>query len=155
MNKNIFKLFYISIPVIIIDQLTKRIVEKNIFLGGRVNIIKGILDISHVSNNGAAFGILRGWNWIFIIITLIAIGFVFFYYRRFQESNWMRTSLGFLLGGAIGNLIDRIRIGHVTDFVDFRFWPSFNVADISVSIGAVMLLIYMLRYNEEPNTITD
>lgn len=149
MNKKIAPFIYISIPVILIDQITKRIIEKNIAQGFRINVIKGILDISHVTNDGAAFGILRGWNWGFVIIALVAIGFIFFYYKRFQEDTWMRVSLGFLLGGAIGNLIDRVRIGHVTDFIDFRFWPAFNLADLSVSIGAFILIIYMLIYREE------
>lgn len=149
MNKKIAPFIYISIPVIIIDQILKIIVERNIPRGFRIKVIEGFLNISHVTNDGAAFGILRGWNWGFVIIAIIAIIFIIFYYKRFQESFWMRISLGFLLGGAIGNLIDRIRLGHVTDFIDFRFWPAFNVADISVSIGAVMLIIYMFKYSEE------
>lgn len=148
MNK-IASLFYISIPVILLDQTLKKIVEKYITPGVRINVINGVLYISHVRNDGAAFGILKGRNWLFVIITLVAIGFIFFYYKRFQEIHRMRISLGFLLGGAIGNLIDRIRIGHVTDFIDFRFWPAFNVADIAVSTGAVMLVIYMLIFREE------
>lgn len=150
MNRKIAPLIYISIPVILIDQVLKRIVEKNIAIGFRKSIINGVLNISHITNDGIAFGILRGkeWNLGLIIIVLVAIGFIFFYYKRFQESMWMRISLGFLLGGAIGNLVDRIRIGHVVDFIDFRFWPAFNVADVSVSVGAVMLVVYMLLYSE-------
>lgn len=148
MIRKIMPLFYITIPIILLDQLSKMIVEKKIELYHRIPVIKGVLDISHVTNDGAAFGIIRGRNWLFVIITFVAIGFVIFYFKRFQESSWMRVSLGFLLGGAIGNLIDRIRNGYVTDFINFNFWPTFNVADIAVSIGAFLLMFYMLRYHE-------
>jgi signal peptidase II len=113
-------------------------------------VIKGLFDINYVTNDGAAFGLFRGWNPIFIMVTFIAIVFIFVYHRQFKDDLWMRIALGFLLGGAVGNLIDRIRINQVIDFINFRWWPSFNVADISVCIGAGMLLVKLIRGEGKP-----
>lgn len=133
-----------------LDQFTKFLVQSRMNFGSSIVVIKGLLDISYVTNDGAAFGLFRGWNPIFIMVTFIAIVFIFVYYRQFKDDLWMRIALGFLLGGAVGNLIDRIRINQVIDFINFRWWPSFNVADISVCIGAGMLLIRIIRDEGKP-----
>lgn len=133
-----------------LDQFTKFLVQSRMNFGSSIVVIKGLLDISYVTNDGAAFGLFRGWNPIFIMVTFIAIVFIFVYYRQFKDDLWMRIALGFLLGGAVGNLIDRIRINQVIDFINFRWWPSFNVADISVCIGAGMLLIRIIRGEGKP-----
>jgi len=148
--KNISSLLLTAFPVVLIDQISKLMVQGSIELHGRpVPVIKGLLNIVHWQNNGAAFGILKGMNSIFIVIIIIAIGFIFLYYRNFRYNLWMKISLGFLLGGALGNLIDRIRIGYVIDFirigVNSYWWPAFNLADASVCVGAVMLIVHMLQ----------
>ena len=90
-----------------------------------------------------------------ILITIVALVFIFSYYLRFRESRWMQVSLGFLLGGAIGNFIDRLYLGEVVDFLQFGivsrriFWPTFNVADVSVCIGAGMLIVYLFRIRNQ------
>ena len=90
---------------------------------------------------------------VFIVVSSVAICFIFAYYRQFKESTWMKISLGLLLGGALGNLIDRVIFQYVTDFIrvrvwllGWRWWPSFNIADASVCIGAVMLILGMLKH---------
>lgn len=150
-------LLLVSGCVIVLDQLTKFIVISKMAFGSSKSVVKGLLDISYITNSGAAFGLLRGWNPLFIIVTFIAIVFIFLYYRHFKEDLWMKVALGFLLGGAIGNLIDRIRINQVIDFINFRWWPSFNVADISVCIGAGMLLVKIIKgeKGEEKHKSTD
>lgn len=150
-------LLLVSGCVIVSDQLTKFIVISKMAFGSSKSVVKGLLDISYITNSGAAFGLLRGWNPLFIIVTFIAIVFIFLYYRHFKEDLWMKVALGFLLGGAIGNLIDRIRINQVIDFINFRWWPSFNVADISVCIGAGMLLVKIIKgeKGEEKHKNTD
>ena len=146
----------IMLPMLIIaglaisfDQLTKATVRKAVGLGGRIEVIKGYFEISYAQNTGAAFGMFRGQNRIFIIVSFFAIGFIFLYYRQFRESTWMKISLGLILGGALGNLIDRLVFHYVTDFIRVglrnAWWPSFNIADASVCIGAVMLILGMIR----------
>jgi signal peptidase II len=143
--KNIAPLLFTAFPVVLIDQISKLIIQGSIELNRGRPVIEGILNIVYYRNDGAAFGILKGMNSVFIVIIIIAIGFILMYYRHFRYNLWMKISLGFLLGGALGNLIDRIRIGYVIDFIHFRWWPAFNFADASVCVGAVMLLLHMLR----------
>ena len=134
------------------DQLTKTIVRRTVAVSGKVEVIRGYFEISYAENTGAAFGMFRGRNGVFIIVSLIAIGFIFVYYRQFKSNIWMKISLGLLLGGALGNLTDRIIFGYVTDFIrvrwwflHLRWWPAFNIADASVCIGAAILVLVMFR----------
>jgi len=145
--KRIYPLLAIAIPITVLDQIAKWIVRSNLKLWESKPIIPGFLYLSHVANRGAAFGIMRGLSWLLIPISILAIVFIFLYYKAYRNDVWMRISLGFLLGGALGNLIDRVRLGYVVDFVDLRWWPSFNLADASVCIGAI-LLAYRLGFRK-------
>ena len=139
-----------------LDQLTKTIVRKVVVLRGTIQVIREYFQITYAENTGAAFGMFRGQNAIFIVVSIIAMVFIFAYYRRFKASTWMRMSLGLLLGGALGNLMDRILLHHVVDFIrvrywllHWRWWPSFNIADASVCVGAIMWILGMLTKAEE------
>lgn len=131
--------------------MTKWLVRIHIPLGSGYEIIQGFFNLRHDRNSGAAFGILSNQRTLLILVTIAALIFIFFYFFRFRHSGWMRISLGFLLGGAVGNFIDRIYLGEVVDFLQFGiesknlYWPTFNVADISVCIGAGMLIVYLFR----------
>ena len=140
---------------IFLDQLTKSFIRTYVATRGTIQVIRGLFEISYAENTGAAFGMFRGRNTIFIVIGFLAIGFVFAYYRQFKANLWMKVSLGLILGGALGNLIDRIVFQSVTDFIrvrwwflHLRWWPTFNIADASVCIGAAMLIVGMLRRAE-------
>ena len=135
-----------------LDQITKSIIRATVATRGLIEVIEGYFQIVYAENTGAAFGTFYGKNNLFIVIMIIAIGFIFIYYRQFKENLWMKISLGFLLGGAVGNLIDRLVFQYVTDFIrvrwwflHWRWWPSFNIADASVVIGAIMLIIGMIK----------
>jgi signal peptidase II len=137
---------------VFLDQLTKAIVRRSVPAGSTIKVVNGFLNISHFGNTGAAFGLFRGRNTIFIVVSFIAIGFIFVYYRQFRADTWMKIALGLLLGGALGNLIDRMIIQSVTDFIrvrvwflHLRWWPAFNIADASVCIGAALLIVGMLK----------
>jgi len=143
--RRIYPLLAIAVSITALDQIAKWMVRSNLKLWESRPIIPGLLYLSHVANKGAAFGIMRGLSWLLIPISILAIVFIFLYYKTYRSDVWMRISLGFLLGGALGNLIDRVRLGYVVDFVDFRWWPSFNLADASICIGAV-LLAYRLGF---------
>jgi len=152
--KLILPLIIIAIVSLSLDQITKTIVRNEIAVRGTVEIIEGFFELSYSENTGAVFGSFQGRNRIFIIVSLLAIIFIFFYYSKFKENLWIKLALGFILGGALGNLTDRIFFGFVTDFLRFKiwflrpfWWPNFNIADASVTIGALMLFIGMFRIN--------
>ncbi len=148
--KLIFPIFGVTLPVLLGDQFTKWLIQQNIPRHGQHVIIQGILNLRHDTNDGAAFGLMPGQSVLLVIISIVAIGFIAYYYRQFRESLWMKIALSFLLGGALGNFIDRVRLGEVTDFIQFRlpgfWWPTFNVADVAVCIGAGMLMIYLFQH---------
>ena len=155
-EQNIIPLICVAIPVLILDWGTKWLVQNYITQGTEViPIIPGFFNLRHDRNTGAAFGVLAGHRVLLILITIVALVFIFSYYLRFRESRWMQVSLGFLLGGAIGNFIDRLYLGEVVDFLQFGivsrriFWPTFNVADVSVCIGAGMLIVYLFRIRNQ------
>ena len=142
----------IGILVFVIDQLVKHLVVSTMHLGQSFTVIKGIFHITYVLNPGAAFGMLEHQRWFFIVVALAAVLLGVFFYRKLQqESILMRSGAGLLLGGAVGNLADRIQSGLVVDFLDFRVWPVFNIADIAICAGAGILIydIWQRRNEDE------
>ena len=144
-SKPISFVFSISLFIILLDQLTKYMVSKYMGLHQSIPLIKGMFHMTYIQNTGAGFGILKGWNTILIFISLVIIGMILFYFDRIVKEKAIHIPIALVLGGAIGNLIDRIFLGHVIDFVDFRIWPSFNVADSCITIGAIWLIIYFWK----------
>lgn len=153
--------FLLSIvcSVIVLDQITKFWISSRMNLYETAVLIPGLLSFTYIHNNGAAFGILSGTDspWVpyfFMAVTFVAIGVLTVLYRSTQPHQfWYRTSYALILGGAIGNLIDRIRFDSVVDFVDCYVgtyhWPAFNVADSCISVG-VMILAIVLLFEKEP-----
>ncbi|WP_405750469.1 signal peptidase II [Anaerovibrio slackiae] len=140
----------IGILVFIIDQLVKHLVVSTMHLGQSLPVIKGIFHITYVLNPGAAFGMLEHQRWFFIVVALAAVLLgVAFYKKLQQESFLMRSGAGLLLGGAVGNLADRIQSGLVVDFLDFRIWPVFNIADIAICAGAGILIFDIWQRRNE------
>jgi len=131
--------------VIIADQVSKIWVASNMKLGESIPIINRIFHITYIQNPGSAFGLLRFSNKTFIIIGLIIILVgIFLLFRLAKDNKLVFYSFILLLGGSLGNLIDRFRIGSVIDFLDFRIWPIFNIADSSLNIGIFLLIIHFL-----------
>lgn len=140
--------FLTAAIVIVLDQISKHLIWDH---GHNYTIIDGFLRITLVKNAGAAFGMFQGARTFFIIASIIAsILIIYMGMRLPREERARRIFLGLILGGAIGNLFDRVRAGEVIDFMEIGFsghyWPVFNVADVGVSIGAALLLIYILRH---------
>ena len=139
--------------LVVIDQLTKALVRANLALG-EVWFDAGVFQIVHVQNTGAAFGIFKG-NSLTLIITsvigIIVILILVFLLRsrwRFLESMWVQVGMALVMGGTIGNnLIDRIRMGYVTDFIDFKVWPAWNVADASITVGVIIIAYRLIFYS--------
>lgn len=143
--------------VLVADQWSKAWIRANIPLNGSwapFPALETWFNIVHFNNTGAAFGLLRGQGGLFIVIALVVIVAVLVYSRQLPADNWgVRFCLGLQLGGAIGNLVDRLHLGHVTDFLLFSLpvngriyqWPAWNVADGSIVVGVIVLALLLLR----------
>ena len=135
-----------SVIIITIDQVTKYLVNTKISLNSSLEIIPGIIFISHVKNSGAAFGVFQNRTNILIVISVIAIILIIILKIKLNlDSIFYNISLGFILGGAIGNLIDRIIFGEVIDFLHLRYFAVFNVADSFICIGFGIVIILILK----------
>ncbi|MBZ2153776.1 signal peptidase II [Streptococcus australis] len=141
-------IFISILLLILLDQAVKGYVVKEIPLGGMRRFIPKVVSLTYLKNSGAAFSMLENQQWFFTIITLIAMGAAFVYlYRHIKGSIWLLLGLTLIISGGIGNFIDRLRQGFVVDMfhLDFMNFAIFNVADIYLSIGVGLLLIYLLR----------
>lgn len=135
-----------ALSVVLLDRLTKIFFSKLLAYGESLPIIKNVVHMTLVHNTGIAFGFFKDQGIVFIIIPIIAVALLVFniyYYRQNNEalSRMYIVAFSLILGGAIGNLIDRIYFGYVIDFIDFRFWPVFNVADSAITIGAAIIAV--------------
>jgi signal peptidase II len=133
--------------VLVIDQVVKDIVEHHIVLGEQVDVL-GPLKLTLSHNEGVAFGLANGGGIGLVVITLIALGVVLWLFSRDPARPGMWVATGLLAGGALGNLVDRIRHGHVTDFIELPHWPPFNLADCGITCGVVILLFIYMREAE-------
>ncbi|MFC1576246.1 signal peptidase II [Candidatus Omnitrophota bacterium] len=141
--------------VLVLDQLSKALVLRSLVPGESVEVVKNIFYLTLVHNTGAAFGIFRHQTFFFIIVSVLAVIVIAVYIKRKQNIIFMRdAALALVLGGALGNLVDRLRFGYVVDFFDFRIWPVFNVADSAITIGTFLLIISLLKKNPKciPNS---
>jgi signal peptidase II len=158
MKKYVFVLS-IAAVVLILDQATKWYIRHTVSLYESIAVIDSIFHITYVRNSGGAFGLLAGSNQalrlpFFLLVSVIAVGVLLFFVRRVEPGHrWLLFALGAILGGALGNLVDRMASGAVTDFLDFHWhgyhWPAFNVADSCITTGMVILLLYSLLVHDE------
>ncbi len=146
--KKYFIVLLTSLLAVFFDQLTKTLIRHNLGLNESVPL-GNILHLSYITNTGSAFGLFKGANQFFIVIDFIAILLILYFIKETKDGNLAYMSFGMLLGGTIGNLIDRIIYGHVIDFIDFRFWPVFNVADSAVTIGVILLLLIIILWEKK------
>ncbi len=137
----------LCVVVLILDQVVKDIVSSHIVLGETVNVL-GPLKLTLSHNEGVAFGLANGGGVGLIVITVIALGVVLWLFSRDPTRPGMWVATGLLAGGALGNLLDRIRHGHVTDFIKLPHWPPFNLADCGITCGVVILLFIYIREAE-------
>ena len=139
----------LGLGVLLVDQLTKALIIDRIGPDAPdrvIVLIPGWLRLIYVENTGAAFGTFQGNSPILTVLALVVVGVIIAYFRQsLLRSTWLSVALGLQLGGAIGNVIDRLRLGYVVDFIDFPHWPTFNMADSAITVGVVMLAIYLLR----------
>jgi len=136
----------ICIVITVADQFTKHIIQTDFRLGEVREIVPGFFNLTYLRNTGAAWGMLSNYSHLLMIVSVVMLALMIFFRRSFLTDTWEhRIALGLLTGGIVGNLIDRIKFGHVTDFLDFHIknhhWPSFNIADSAICIGVGIYII--------------
>jgi signal peptidase II len=141
---------WIAIFITAADQLIKYIVQHQMELGETIPIIRNVFHLTYIINPGAAFGVLANQTWIFLgIAVLLFAGFFVCRNRIPKEPRYFPAAIGLVLGGALGNAIDRFRIHGVVDYLDFRVWPIFNLADIAICVGVALILIFYWRHDKK------
>jgi len=141
--------------IVVLDQVTKALVVRSLALHAYVPVVDGLLSLSHVRNRGAAFGFLSDWDVPYqaVLLALLSLGallaIALYFLRLPAEARLPRLALALVLGGAVGNLVDRLRLGYVVDFVHVYFrehqWPDFNLADSAITVGVTLLVLDILR----------
>lgn len=139
--KHKFLILLITAIIIAIDQASKFLTSR---LDESIPVIKNVLHITFVQNLGAGFGTLQGRWWLLVIISLIAFAVAFYYFLKTKKF-FLEIIIAVLLAGIVGNLIDRMVFGFVRDFIDFRIWPVFNIADIVITISILLLIFYFWK----------
>lgn len=138
--------YLLILAIILADQAVKYLVRTEMALNQSVSLIDGVFHLTYIHNYGAAFSILEGKQYLLIAITLLAVASITVYivWKRKTAHPMLLLGLSMIVGGGCGNLIDRAMQGYVVDFLDIRFWPIFNLADMAVVGGCLLLMIYLL-----------
>ncbi|UCG80212.1 MAG: signal peptidase II [Desulfobacterales bacterium] len=154
MKRKYITFVLIAAGIILIDQVTKVLITQRFLLHENLEIIPGFFDLTYIRNTGGAFGLLAGKpSWLrtglFLAVACIALAIILYLYQRIPPGKpWLEAGLAMTFGGAVGNIIDRVRCGEVVDFLDFHIgtlhWPAFNVADSSISVGVGIFCFYLL-----------
>jgi signal peptidase II len=140
----------VALAALFADQLTKHVVASQVPLDDEVKVL-GPFTIHHVQNSGIAFGLFASATAAVIVLTLVAVAWMIGYFARSGARHpLLPVAVGLLIGGSVSNLADRVRLGHVTDFLDFRYWPAFNLADSFIVIGVAVLLGALVAADRAP-----
>ena len=153
-REQLIRLLGIGGAVAVLDQLTKWIILKSLALYQIIEVIPGFFNIVYFQNPGGAFGFLAGQSpsvrkLVFLFISSLAVCLVYYFYKNVPKTHpWLAAALALIFGGAIGNLIDRFRMGKVVDFLDFyvgnMHWPAFNVADSAITVGVAIIILHIV-----------
>ena len=148
----------IAAVVVVADQLTKVAVLDALGPSGDrtvIRIVPGLLRLIYVQNTGAAFGLFQGRSPLLLVVAVGVVVFLLYYFRAaIAASAWLAVALGLQIGGAIGNIVDRLHHGFVVDFINVPYWPTFNVADSAITVGVVILAIYLIT-RDAPRDVND
>jgi len=150
-------LLIISFSIVAVDQLLKWIMLNMLIYGDSIPVIKGFFSLTLVFNKGAAFGIFQGVKYIFLVLPAITIIIILLLYIKSKNKETVLMPFGLLLGGTIGNFIDRLKYGYVVDFFDFFIkswhWPVFNIADSCICIGVFLLFIKIFNHSKHESSM--
>lgn len=152
------KYYLLSFIIVLIDQVSKYLTQAYVDIGQQIEWIPGLLSITHIHNTGAAWSILEGQMWFFYIITVIVAVMIIYYMQQMKNEPLLKTGLAFILGGAVGNFIDRLMHQYVIDMIqlDFIDFPIFNLADTALTIGVILLFIqYIFLDRQEKESKAD
>jgi len=144
LSKTDYLFISIALLLVVMDQLTKYLASA----AQSKIVIENIFHLTLVHNYGASFGILQNFTWFLTVFSFVIIGFILYYYYKKKVEKNMVPYVAMVLAGTIGNLIDRLRFGYVIDFIDFRVWPSFNIADAAITIGVIGLVIILWKQKD-------
>ena len=140
-----------------IDQLFKILIVNNLQLNENVNVLGDVFKITYVRNDGVAFGMFSGMQWLFIVITVLMMGAIIFYmFKKRPDSKLFYFTVALIIGGGIGNLIDRICYGYVVDYLSLSFFkPVCNFADYCITVGVILLAVYLLFFADKKDRKKD
>ena len=134
-------MFLFAVCILLIDQFCKYFVRSKLALGESIPLIKNVFHLTLMHNSGAAFGLLQDQTHILTFLSILTVAIILIFYRRVARSGFIfQVAFGLIVGGASSNLADRLMFGHVIDFIDFRVWPVFNIADSALTVGVILLL---------------
>lgn len=151
---NIF-IWILIAATLFFDQLTKLIISRSLTPNESVEVLKNFFYLTRVHNTGAAFGIFKNETFFFTVISMVTVIGLIAYMRRKKNAFFLQDmALALILGGALGNLLDRLRFGYVVDFLDFRVWPVFNIADSAITAGAFLLIIALLTETRKRKNVS-
>lgn len=157
MKNNKTKIYVIALILLLVDQLVKLIVKSTLHLHQELIIIKNFFSIHYLQNKGAAFSILQDKTLLLIIIAIVYVAIMVYYIKKETFSNLSSIALGLILGGILGNLIDRIIYTKVIDYLSFSFFgynfPVFNIADVGITVGAFLLIVYYILEEQKKTNI--
>ena len=139
---------FIGILAVVVDQISKLLVQRNMY-GSEISIIDNFFSLSYVENFGAAWGIFSEWDFLLKVLPPVLIVIILIYLYKSKPDKFEILSGTLVISGAIGNFIDRIKLGYVIDFIDFKFWPVFNFADICIVVGCFLMIITIFRREEK------
>ena len=139
-SNKLYLFLCIALLVIILDQITKEIVVR--YLQNRIPVIGDVLFMSQIRNTGAGFGLFQGTNQLMVFLSLCVIGLILYLYDEIPDKRNLVVSVALILGGGVGNLLDRIRLGYVFDFIDLKWWPAFNLADTAITLGIIGFMYF-------------
>lgn len=143
-HKKEITIISISAIIILLDQLIKFFVRQQMQPNQTIPLIKNVLHLTYVQNMGAGFGILQGQQWMIMLFSFLVLGTILFFYKKIPDEKIYNVLTAMIIGGVIGNLIDRTCLSYVVDFIDFRIWPVFNIADSCLTVAIVILLFISL-----------
>ena len=142
-----------AVFILAIDQITKFLTVANITLFGRVDFLPGIVSLTYVQNDGAAFSMLEGQQWLFAVVFAVFAGFIIWEFskKRLPFTTFERFCIVAVFAGGLGNMIDRLRLGYVVDMIEVEFirFPVFNVADCFITCGCILLMLHLIFVNRE------
>ncbi len=142
-------IFLVGLAVVIADQVSKFLIVSSLGIGQSISVIPGFFEFTYVANYGAAWGLLAGKTMYLIGLAVVLLILLFLYRKYCLKSREQLIALALIFGGAIGNLIDRIRLGWVIDFFDFQVWPVFNIADMAIVAGSLLLIWFLHKESRE------